>query len=430
MLFFSYMKKECLNRVSSVPSVVLNPYPGFEGIRSSLEFMAKMGLPKSDLKEILGRGEKKEPEEARVNGFFLGEINTIFDLKLHNVDEIQSFFLSQLKKANDTVRIIGNTLGLPPTVYSLHNEVDVVDPSIARMLSLLDRDRVDPVLRFEVQRQLALAYLSAGINTRTMHDRAYDVLSALQEGLNSQFFIGKIGHYETEVITSLHDPETNRTLGVYHQGEAVPVRDFAGTLIKNTPMSFRTISIGSHEIKVLYGVRKKSDEAAIIKAINKGISRGRSIDVFNDVLDSLGLMFVVDGGEEERRLVAQHFFQFLNRYNEKLVRLDDSRSGNDRGQSDLIHFERYQIISPDISLPLETMFFSLPDYINSQSDIGRRGNDGIYDGAAHSLYELRRSRQVAQRLFPKEMYPQINIGEYARKKSNNIAIELKRKTFV
>lgn len=424
------MKKEYLRGVSTLPIESLLPYPGYSGIRKTIEFMDHVGLHKNELKLILGRGGIEGQSEGGINRRFLETINRAFDLKLHDHEEVQSFFLSQLKTANETVERIGDTLGIPPSVYSLHNEVEVVDPNIARMLMLLRRDHVDPILRFELQRQLALAYLSAGINTRTRHDHAYDALSALQEGLNSQFFIGQIGHYETEVITSLHDPETNRTLGVYHQGEAVPVRDFAGTLIKNTPMSFRTISIGGNRIKVLYGVRKKSDEAAIIKAITKGVSKGRPIDALNDVLDSLGLMFVVDGGEEERRLVAHHFFQFLNRYDERLVKVDDSKRGTDRGQSDMIHFERYRIISPDISLPLETMFFSLPDYINSRSDIGKRGSDGIHDGAAHSLYELRRSMLVSRTLFPQEMYPNIDIDKYAREKSNNIAIELKRKGFV
>jgi len=428
--YFFAMKKEYLNKVSSVPSAVLNPNPGLEGIRSSIEFMGKMGLPKKDLKTILGRGEKGALEEMRINSFFLEEINRIFDLQLHNEDEVQSFFLSQLKKANDTVRIIGNTLGLPPTVYSLHNEVDVVDPSIARMLSLLDRESVDPVLRFEVQRQLALAYLSAGINTRTKHDHAYDALSALQEGLNGNFFSGKAGHYETDIITSLHDPETNRTLGVYHQDDAIPVREFSGVSIKNTPMSFRTIPTEQGELKAMYGVRKKSDEIAIIKAITKSRANGRSIDPINDVLDSMGLMFVVDGGEKERDLLTAHFFQFLNKYDSRLSQRNDSHVGENRGQNHEFNFGRYQITAPNLSVPLEVIFFCIPDYFNYCSDIGKKGNDGLYNGAAHSLYELRRSMQVAQILFPKEMYPGIDVDRYARDQSNNIAIELKRKSFV
>lgn len=422
------------NGVLCVPYSALNAYPGFDGIRSNIQFMEGIGFSKDVIKSLFGRGSKEGIDIGAIDETILMNVNKAFELNMSH-ENVQSFLLSQLKKANDTVVTIGEIIGLPPSVYTLHNEVEIVDPSIVRSLRLLERDRIDPILRFEEQRQLALAYLSAGINARTRGDHAYDVLSALQSGMNESFFLrdeeNLLGHYEQEMVTSFHHPVTNKTIAVSSNKEDTYVDEFSNALIKNTLMPFRKISVNGKVIKVLCAARKKNDETAMIKAIKKSNSEKKNINFQEDVRDSLGLRFVVNGNKEDLDLVVNRFFAFLHNYNSDIMLPeDDSQIDKHEGQNEDVNFKRYQISIPGLSVPIEVMFFDLPNYFNYYCDIGTKGgNNNFYNGIAHSLYEIRRTVPVANIIFPKKIYG-VDVSAYAEQRSNAVATELKRKTFV
>lgn len=379
----------------------------------SINFLQNV-LPASvPLMSILG--EKQIRKEYVSEGEAILEKNIVEMFNLDASINPTRFILNQLKTANEVTEYIRQKLNIPKG--RLNDEIDIEDPLLLRTISRHLRKnkvshnrgekKVSPKVSYELRRQLLLAIISGHLHMNTASNRSHELLSALQYELNESFYGDEIiGETTDKTFITTHDLQTN---------EVTSYREISDVSVlqpneKSVLFHFRHAMLDDgKEIEVYSKDRKKGDVEAIIKSIARVDKTNGEIDPTNEVEDSIGKRFVVNGGDEVRDTFMEKYvqtirIQYPNARIEPDPPLKKSPGEADRGQSSMTDYNRVKIYFEGKTTPYEVICYSLKNFLNSKVHIGKADEHGQYDGYGHLMFELRRIAKVAKVLFPEELY--------------------------
>lgn len=353
--------------------------------------------------------------EAELNNNFFSVLRKEFKLKPGQEVE---FYRRQLKQANKIVSYLINELSLPEDMVALRNEVTLYSDSPAlRLKKIADIGGVDKTLRYEIARQMFLALAVAPLDARAVEDKLATRLTNLQDFLDDKLFVGKTGETIRRDVYAEHNNKTN---AVNRYDIGYPIKNEMGSHIKKHGLKVRNTTTG---LEVLTQARHKGETIALIKALEKALDRGGEVDVLGSVQDSIGIQLTIMGDDKDRNRFIEHFDSLIKTYDQYESTEDDSLPDADRGQNNGVFKARKKYYLKGLSVPVEVMFFSLPEYLDYSYEVG----DG-YNGRAHRLYELRRTIRAASRLFPKEIYGKdFNIDSMVRERMLMVSDELRFK---
>lgn len=369
------------------------------------------------------RGKKVEDFESReIDAIFYSNLSKVYKVEPNSA---RSFFMKQLSEANRIIDHLRSLFDLPESTEGFYNETSLVSTFAFDRLKYLTKEYV-PRINFEVNRQLLLAQVSGVIDRHHAKDEVKDTLSKLHDFISKTLYQGpQIGTTKHLSLFSLHDNKTNSLID-FNQDFSV-LNPTHNQHVKESGFSVRTTKLG---IPVLTHVRKKDDIKISLKTISKALRSGLSncFDPATDVEDKMGFMFIVFGGEKQRLSVKNSFDrrvrQFAkNRSQEVHIKMDKDKT-KDRGQSAKGHNYVKEKILLDNKTPIEVIFFTPKEYLEYIFEVGTENEDGIYNGNAHELYELRRDAELLIHLFPSAIYTDLDIDYYIRKKMKEVSQKL------
>lgn len=349
-----------------------------------------------------GRNIPNDPDlPKRIDQEFFRNLSQRFGVEFKQED-----YLDALKKAAETHNYIITTLGLPEWELGLLNEVLAFSESPFDRLKLLSSRDINPLLRFQLAEQLLLALIGAESNMRTKNQRLRTQLDNFVKMTDKELFSSKlIGDTRVIDVYSTHD----------YQNKVVDIGFSSFTHLANnvrekkTPLRVREIKKDKNrKFVITFDIRKKDDRIVTLKAIEKAMLENGDVQL-ESVTDMIGKKFIIIDGDK-KDLIA--IFDSIMRCGFRVKKVDkDDSTEKTRGQSPRHRFSRRQYhINGN---KFEVIFYNLREFLNSEYDIGDIDENGFYNGAAHSLYELKRIACVASLLFPKELYG-FNIDEYIK----------------
>jgi hypothetical protein len=316
--------------------------------------------------------------------------------------------------------MITYTLGLPKR-FGLRNEVQVFPDSPTQRLKQIADVNVDNDLRYQTARQMILAYLASPLDERASSEKIQTRLFDFQDFLDKKLFIGKTGQTEQRTIFSQHDNHTNSTTN-YSLESYKGIKNKKGVHLKKEALDVRTTSIQG--IEVFTNMRHKGENESIIKAIMKAVINHKPIDILDSVKDSIGMKFAIMGDEKVRDEFVHEFENLVKTYKDfDRIEIDDT-PGGERGQNRSSFKRRRQIYLKGLSIPIEIIFYSTREYLDSEYEVGRE-----FNGKAHDLYDMRRMGAAAKILFMQEMYG-IDIQPYINRRLEMISDELLYKNMI
>lgn len=365
-------------------------------------------------KDISGDGNL----EKYLDAFFFQRIKEQYPY-LSPGQEVE-FYRSQLGRANKVIKYLISFLDLPKA-FGLRNEVVVFpDSPTQRLRQIADVD-VDRDLRYQTSRQMILAYLASPLDERAASETIQTRLFDFQDFLDKKLFIGKTGQTEKRTIFSQHDNHTNSVIN-YSLDSHNKIKIRHGAHLKKETLDVRTTSIKGTE--VFTNMRHKGENESIIKAIMKAVINHKPINILDSVKDSIGMKFAIMGNEKVRDAFVNEFEKLVMTYKDfDRIEIDDVPDGG-RGQNKNSFKRRRQIFLKGLSIPIEIIFYSTQEYLDSEYEVGKK-----FDGMAHELYETRRMGLAAKILFMQEMYG-IDIQPYINRRLATISDNLLYKNMI
>ncbi|HRN69925.1 MAG TPA: hypothetical protein PLS49_01960, partial [Candidatus Woesebacteria bacterium] len=351
---------------------------------------------------------------------FLNRVRLRFGLS--SPEHAYDFYMNQMRTANKSVSYVLSE-SLPAgyvDVYGLRNEVVLHNGPTERLMRAVSSYQ-DEIEQFELVRQLVLAGISSEIEARTRRSKPYERLYQMQNLFNRHFF-NRENKSTTHLVTlhALHDNDTNEYL------EPVINTDYMAYSFpnsENTHVKYHRFQARSSNIvgNVLTQPRKKRDEVALIKAVDKSRRNNGIVDISKHVQDPLGILFValddVENGNNSSRDALYEQITNLVSSDVGTELEDDNKINTNRSSSQSIPWKRVNVKHSKYEDPVELIFFSAADYINYHFNVG----DG--STVAHSLYEVDRSQRVFTEYFPQQIYN----GDSFRGIDLQGAMRLKRK---
>jgi hypothetical protein len=332
--------------------------------------------------------------EAYLDAYFFQRIRDQYEY-LSPGQEVE-FYRSQLNRANKVIEYLTNTLALPKGIFSLRNEVKVFPDSPSQRLRQIADVNVSTVLRYETSRQMILAYLASPLDQRAASEKIQTRLFNFQDFLDKNLYVGKTGETEKRVIFSQHDNHTNTTLNFSFENHKKIKRKREAHLKKET---FDVRKTNIKGIEVHTNMRHKGENESVIKSIMKAVKNHKPIDILESVRDSIGMKFAIMGDENVRDEFIAEFEEMVKKYRDfDRIEVDDSPNA-DRGQNQSSFKRRRQIYLKGLSIPIEVIFYSTPEYLDSEYEVGKD-----FKGKAHDLYDMRRLGTAAKILFMEEVY--------------------------
>lgn len=292
--------------------------------------------------------------------------------------------------------------------------------------------------KYEQGRQLGLALLCAEVLAAEDNGRLREALTGIDEYLEANMFMGRVGDPQKHHVFSYHEPATNKLADINH---GYPVFKLAeGLWVKSLDYPVRRIGIKGPDgqmqevAKALYDPREKGVESAVIKDQQRSLkdANGNSNAVIRTtahVRDKVGFRLVTMQGMNE----GDRLRDGLTAYTEGLLRGldgfvgierdDEVHSGN--GHPNRVRWNRRNLYLAGLTKPIEVVVQSLPDYISYQYEVGRFDpQKGMHDGLAHSLYKLMAVADVAPFLWPTKIYG-IDLVKAKKDASHDIAARLR-----
>lgn len=360
------------------------------------------------MKEDQSRGKLDESRDyvyrSAIDNYFYEVLRD--KLNLGRAD-MQTYFEGQQVVARDVIEDIIKkyTPGLS-TTHGLANEVSLLCRP-GEIFSFLARSsEISNVLRFEVTRHLLTSLTVAQHHAHSANGQLRYILSGAQSLMNKHLYAGPEGQTQTHHQYIVFDNETNSPLGVYNPGNLVN----QGQHIKAFIANIRTLKPDgcNHSIKdkeLFTDTRVKKPTPSFMKIVAKALLNGGELKVDGDVRDNMGMMMTVYGDQHDRDHLLERLHHVYSLHPNGIDRIEeDNKTEGDRGQAK-VQFKRMQVFLNGTEYPIEVMAYALLDYLRSRYEVGRiNPSTGMYDGAAHSLYEFRRSIPVTGLLFPAEIY--------------------------
>lgn len=325
------------------------------------------------------------------------------------------FYRSQLTRANKVIEYLTSTLSLPKGIFSLRNEVKVFPDSPSQRLRQIADENVSDDLRYQTSRQMILAYLASPLDERASSEKIQTRLFNFQDFLDKTLFVGKTGQTEKKTIFSQHDNHTNSTVDFSFDNHK-KIKNKRDAHLKKETYDVRATTVNGIEVHT--NMRHKGENESIIKAIMKAVINHKPIDILDSVKDSIGMKFAIMGNEKTRDLFVGEFEKLIMTYkNVDRIEVDDTPDA-DRNQNQSSFKRRRQIFLKGLSIPIEIIFYSAPEYLDSEYEIGKS-----FMGRAHGLYDMRRMGVAAKILFMKEIYG-VDIQPFIDQRLEVIADEL------
>ncbi len=366
------------------------------------------------MRDVIGQGRLrfcKEIKAGRVAGGFealaeeidsyiLGEsIPRIYALP-ESIDP-QEFYLQQQRHATGVIEYYGEIL--PELPLELKDEISLLSDRPSDLVRLLFRSpaSIDPVLAYQAHRHILLSHLSGLNHSRTRNGRLRTVLSDVHHLLNEKLFEGVEGTGTRMVMESIHDDETNEVIGLSNNAR-VPLTAHR----KRLGFNVRTI----RDVGPVYtSTRKKDDRIVLIKVLAKARKNEGGIVDIKDVHDPIGIRFVLMGDavapEQLADLAVSTIQSGPNRL-PKVEKVESKQRDVDHGQSPKYRDTSRRVWFKDIPAPVELIFQTYKDYLNSILEVGTRDSEtGLYMGRAHPLFGLRKARLAEPILFDPKIYP-------------------------
>lgn len=364
------------------------------------------------LREVLGQGSLRFCRIIQEGGYLSEDIADGMDkyvfgsvkrrYKLPDPYDPQGFYLQQQMQAIRVVERISERLPEIAKDIELKDEISMLSDRPSDLMRLMFRtsDDIDSTLAYEVQRHVILSAVAGEINARTKNGRLRSVLSEVHRLLDERLFEGSLGAGKRFFLESFHDDDTNTVVGFPDLNQQAP----RTAHLKRTPFIARSIKGAG---LVITSPRKKDDSVAIEKSLIKAKNNGGLININGDVLDPIGMMFVAMDGYVTPEQLAEQVVLIIESGSRKITKIENNDEIEaDHGQSSEYRHTRRRIWFEDISVPVEMIFHSRENYLNSTLEVGTRNPvTGLHQGRAHPLFELRREEQVARILFPSKVYP-------------------------
>ena len=247
--------------------------------------------------------------------------------------------------------------------------------------------------RFEVLRELILTDIALRLDQRAVKEEPFKKMSELQLIFNQSLFYGPAG-YENLVAKYV-------TFNKEHGIEKISDNDFEGATKIEEPMRIIEAEDG-RKIHVLVDFNKKPASRQITKGlvdhmkVNAEIydPLGLDSDGKPSLLDRQRFMFMVDGDDKDIAIIHNKIATYFDGVEEKPIHLHN-------GQNPTLK-KRY--IASYNGTPIEIIYYDFKGYINSKRHVGNKNQQGMYDGSAHELFEMRRSLPALLYFFPFEVY--------------------------
>ncbi len=327
----------------------------------------------------------------------------------HNLGraDMQTFFDMQQETSRIVIEdIIKKFMPDLSTRIGLSNEVSLLKGP-GHILSFLARgNEISDVLRFEVSRHLLTSLTMSTHHARSANGGLRSVLSDAQSLMNKFLYDGPEGQTHTHHEYVVFNNETNTPVSIYVPNRFVSSGDHVKDFVANTRRIRKEICEADIEGDRLFtDTRVKSAASSFIKVLMKALLNGGELKVDGDVRDNMGMMMTIYGNDSDRDQIIHRLSNVFNLHPNGVRAIEeDNDSEGDRGQAK-VQFKRMQVFLNGTEYPIEVMAYSLLDYLRSRYEVGRiNPSTGMYDGAAHSLYEFRRSIPVTGLLFPAEIY--------------------------
>lgn len=367
-------------------------------------------------------GRKPRINYAGVDKGFGDRVHNIYGLNGH-YDSPHSFYEQQRGVANGVMAYVPETAFPRRYRERIKNELQVLYDTPSERLKMLADPTVDDKLKFEAVRQMVLAHASALLNARSLNGTLNRRVGLLHQHIGEQIYSGKRGRTYERRFASYHDPDTNTVLGV---GEVSDVASSPVVTKQHSREARHITGLGF----VYTNMRLKNEAVATVKSLYKAPDAGGFVNP-DAVQDSAGIMYTALGDRPMVDKLVDRVAQAVEAYPDTVNVVEDHQTGNDHGQNNGVEFQRLQVHLKDTPVPIELMFYALPDYLNSVYEVGERDpQTGHYTGQAHDLFAIRRVARVLPFLYPKYIYKKLDYGAAVRERMEEVAQDLREDSTV
>lgn len=310
-----------------------------------------------------------------------------------------------LVKANNTVNSL-RKIAFPHAELQLDllNPIYYTTSNVPkRIVRLLANGSISARFKFELLRQEVLMLTSLAYAESRFNERTVETLNDINDLFENELYTGKYGEGFEYSFFSVHDNQTNEAYVVSDDFTAIPQIDYATEHYKQHTQLVRQIEgVGP----VLVRQREKSTESALVKAIYKGSQLEEEYIDISQITDPSGFMFVTKEGKNTD--LYSNLQALLTRHYPSARIEEDHHVNANRNQSTNVSFLRMQVyLTPDAKYPIEIIIFTQGEYLNYRYHLGEKQNNSknpFPNAAAHIMYELRRTYDVADKLFPRKIF--------------------------
>nr|MBP9819928.1 hypothetical protein [Candidatus Woesebacteria bacterium] len=152
--------------------------------------------------------------------------------------------------------------------------------------------------------------------------------------------------------------------------------------------------------------------AGVVKTMLKALQNGGVIDPLSFVQDSIGMLYAVMGGVEERNSVVELLKETLVSASKAglLPDLVIKSRGNTTSKptSTRNGMERFNVFLENSPVPVEIIVRSLPEFLDAEYHTGTCNPEtGKWNGASHELFEIYRLMDLIPIFFPSDLYSHV-----------------------
>ncbi|HEX8932448.1 MAG TPA: hypothetical protein VF810_04795 [Patescibacteria group bacterium] len=320
-------------------------------------------------------------------------------------------FQSSMRGANETIDyVISSVVPFQENILGLINDISVFGDKPYDTFADWVSQNTDPRLRFETRRQFGLAYTAAAIEARSRTSGLRGVLKKVQTLFNSELYEGLTGSGKEVSTFAWHDNNTN-SIRDNSELSFEPIKQpYSNSQLKRHTYRARIIP----DIGLVHSdFNEKSLASAVIKAVRKSNRETNGlVDIDESLMDiARGKMIVLGTSDPHDPSIAtlidkvKNILQ-TNSESGKLppIEITDNDQYRPVDGIDVLNFKRIMIHFEGIPVPIELIFSDEKQALNDIYEIGNRGDDGHYNGRAHSLYESQRLQDLLAILFPQRYY--------------------------
>lgn len=387
--------------VDSLPEMTIgmfNTNNGKENRDARAAFDARVRYFAGPAGEEFMEGVQKGRLTSDARRDYKGTINPHFFAAFANTFKVpdgftpEGFYRQVGRIALDVVRDLADLTGLSVSKDPFMDEMHPHSPSPTDLLYHLARlnQGRNVTLDTNVKRHFILVNIAASVGSTSESAPIDDALVNIQFEMDKRlYYRGEDGYREPYQVYTYHDLETNSFL------------DFAGANPEVSPdkrllkQEFTAHRIG--KVGLVYTIRNSKDPVSAVKKViaeahdHDGVMRPQSVK------DNLRMTFVaLEGNLPENQRVRQiervhrRVLVFIRGYKDIRKIVSHNRVDNGRGQAD-IRWKRDDLYLEDTCVPLELVVVREGDYYDQTLEVGVVDpENGLYQGAAHPLYSIRK----------------------------------------